>query len=89
MGTTQTFIVKKRFNMKNGEEIKNKEIIENIPNDRICIVCMKNKIDIVIVDCGHICICKSCGRIIMIEGHKTCPMCMTKIIKGFQDIFIY
>ena len=40
-----------------------------------CVICLTNQPNILFCNCGHICICKECGKRIK---NKECPVCKTK-----------
>lgn len=48
--------------------------IENNVEDS-CIVCLDKPRDIVVIPCGHICICSSCVQLV----NNKCPICRMKI----------
>jgi len=50
--------------------------------DNTCSVCMDKPIDTAILECGHVCVCHSCG-----EALTTCPICrqpIARIVKIFK-----
>lgn len=51
--------------------------------DDYCKICMETKIDCVLPDCGHFCLCFKCG-----EQLKECPICrisISKVIKIYKS----
>ena len=63
---------KKIFNKIN----KNLEYLENIKKDtkeEICCICYENKKSYAFINCGHLCICKTCSEKVI-----ACPMCRNK-----------
>lgn len=40
-----------------------------------CVVCLDNPIEIVVLECGHACLCLNCAD----QEIKTCPMCRKKV----------
>jgi hypothetical protein len=47
-----------------------------------CSVCMSERSDSVIVPCGHVCLCLSCGEAVKATddaSKRTCPICRTQI----------
>ena len=52
--------------------LRNKEDLE------ICKICMERKIDCVILDCGHLCICKNCAQYLVCP---ICPICRQHIAR--------
>lgn len=63
------------------QEKKDKIIINKIyENDDIeCIVCMDNPHDVIIVPCGHYCMCLNCASKIKSSSGSSCPMCRGNI----------
>lgn len=75
----------------NGKSVELKEsemINENgeISKD-VCKVCLTNKKNTIIIDCGHIVMCADCAREILKEKDKKCPMCRAEIKHGINDMF--
>ncbi|CAH1250397.1 TSG101 [Branchiostoma lanceolatum] len=47
--------------------------------DRVlCLICMDKKVDSVVYDCGHMCMCFECGQAVL-DAQANCPMCRSKI----------
>ena len=64
-------------------------IIENNENHiKMCVVCLANEIEWVLVPCGHKCVCAKCGPIIR-EKTQKCPICKQKIIGILEKIYDY
>ena len=40
-----------------------------------CVVCMDRDHEVVIVPCGHYCLCGECAQVIEKTSSKKCPMC--------------
>ena len=53
--------------------------MDNDADKEICKVCLNNKINTVLVPCGHRCICEDCGK--SLGASKKCPICRQKIQK--------
>ena len=51
-----------------------KKIFDN--NESECIICMDNACDIVIVPCGHYCMCSECSKRLT---KRECPICRGRI----------
>ena len=49
-----------------------------------CIVCMTNPRDVILLGCGHVCVCAECAAML---PSSRCPMCRT-IIERVQPFFI-
>eukprot|EP01084_Bolivina_argentea_P041290 76184_1 len=75
---------------KDHRIIKDTPVKENSDEEdnKLCIVCLENEKDYVIIPCGHICVCKECKE----ENYDdvddaTCPICrcnIEKIMKTYQ-----
>jgi len=48
-------------------------------DEKACVVCLTNKLNTCILDCGHVCACSAC-----VEALKTCPLCRRDIRKVVQ-----
>jgi hypothetical protein len=57
---------------------------KDTPESLVCKVCMENKIDAVIIDCGHACLCRDCGKKIVTQS---CPICRKKIVRGIKNMY--
>ncbi|KAH7099807.1 hypothetical protein BKA62DRAFT_708873 [Auriculariales sp. MPI-PUGE-AT-0066] len=54
----------------------------------ICVVCQNEDSSIAIIDCGHMCMCKSCSELVM-GSTRECPLCRTRIISDARLLRIY
>lgn len=66
---------------KDVEIIENEEILQNITiyedeQDTECIICFDEDKSVVLVPCGHYCLCVNCADRIRYDN---CPMCRTPI----------
>lgn len=44
-----------------------------------CALCLSEVADIVIIPCGHMCMCTGCSKEMDVNHIKDCPMCRTRI----------
>lgn len=44
----------------------------------MCVVCWDKENDVVIVPCGHFCLCQNCAEVLQKSTQK-CPLCRSKI----------
>lgn len=61
--------------------------IGNEESDNLCIMCMENKIDGIIMPCGHVAACTACLEK-WFEKHKNCPVCrheQSEFLKIYND----
>ena len=73
-GTVQD-ITRNSFGLNYGDGVV---IVEMDDGDRdVCKICLVNKIDTVLVPCGHRCICDSCSK--GLGSRKACPICRKAI----------
>ncbi|KAL0106086.1 hypothetical protein PUN28_016072 [Cardiocondyla obscurior] len=49
----------------------------DLRDDQICVVCKTNAREIILLPCGHVCICEDCSSSIS----DNCPICRTQIIQ--------
>nr|CAD7462771.1 unnamed protein product [Timema tahoe] len=47
----------------------------NLPEYQLCVVCRQNPREMIILPCGHVCVCEDCSEGIA----NLCPVCRTKI----------
>jgi len=45
----------------------------------LCIICQDEEANMVVVDCGHLAMCRSCSDLVM-NSSRECPMCRTRIV---------
>lgn len=43
-------------------------------NDNMCIICFDNKVDAIVLPCGHMCVCSTCLEN-WFKNNQTCPYC--------------
>lgn len=48
--------------------------------DSECLICMENPNEVVLISCGHYCLCHDCATRLMDTG-KSCPLCRSSIIQ--------
>lgn len=48
---------------------------EEIPENQLCTVCRTNPKEVVLLPCGHVCICEDCN----IDIVDQCPVCRAEI----------
>lgn len=57
-------------------------LISNLEDDHSCVICLDNEPTMLIVPCGHACLCIHCGK----QKLSNCPICrgtVTQIIKMY------
>lgn len=61
-----------------------------LPPERqgVCVVCQDEDSCLAIIDCGHLCMCKTCSDLIM-NSTRECPLCRTRIISDARLLRIY
>jgi len=52
--------------------------IENLPDTRVCVVCLGAERQVILLPCGHVCVCAQCADTLISAGH-TCPVCRSAI----------
>ncbi|KAF9511633.1 hypothetical protein BS47DRAFT_1141928 [Hydnum rufescens UP504] len=45
----------------------------------LCVVCQDDEANIVVVDCGHLAMCRGCSDLVM-NSSRECPLCRTRIV---------
>ena len=73
------------------ETVANSDTVQNVQvgqgegdpdayaNERECIVCLVNERNVVLLECGHICVCVDCAEILPIP--RKCPMCRSRVTR--------
>lgn len=49
---------------------------KNLPDDLKCVICFENPKQVIILPCGHVCLCEECSNRILLS----CPMCRKDIV---------
>ncbi|KAK3921935.1 Mitochondrial E3 ubiquitin protein ligase 1 [Frankliniella fusca] len=49
---------------------------EELPDSQLCIVCRENPKEVVLLPCGHVCICEDCSE----DISDLCPVCRAEIL---------
>lgn len=54
---------------------------DNIPvaEDRTCVVCLTNPREVVVLECGHVCLCGDCAQ--ALPSPKKCPVCRSDVAR--------
>jgi len=53
---------------------RNNERNEEIPEHAQCVVCLGAEREVILLNCGHVCVCADCAGEIIRNGHN-CPVC--------------
>ncbi|XP_014244136.1 mitochondrial E3 ubiquitin protein ligase 1-like [Cimex lectularius] len=67
--------VKKRIEEMRKERRKNARRSCELSENEKCVVCKENPKEIIILQCGHVCICEDCSEVIKTQ----CPVCRATI----------
>jgi len=62
----------------NAENEENSE--RNIPEGQTCVVCLGHQREVILMDCGHVCVCADCATEIM-RTRPLCPVCRADIAR--------
>lgn len=76
------FVFIRSFFFISGHDIKLLSSSSDKGNGNICIICMTDPADCVILDCKHMCTCSACSKRLV-----ECPMCRAKV-KGIMKVFL-
>jgi len=63
-----------RSNRSSGEEE------DNVPLNIQCVVCLGAEREVLLQDCGHVCVCADCADELIKAGHS-CPVCRAVIVR--------
>ncbi|KAJ8680038.1 hypothetical protein QAD02_015825 [Eretmocerus hayati] len=56
---------------------------KDLPDEQLCVVCRTNPREIILIPCGHVCLCEDCS----IDIEDNCPVCR-RIIKSRNAAYI-
>ncbi|EEB19160.1 conserved hypothetical protein [Pediculus humanus corporis] len=66
---------RKRLESTRKERRKNVRNTEDLPMDKLCVVCQSNPKEVILLPCGHVCLCEDCSEQIT----NFCPVCKSLI----------
>ena len=49
-----------------------------VPEGQSCVVCLSQQREVILLDCGHVCVCADCATEIM-RTRPQCPVCRSSI----------
>eukprot|EP00088_Acartia_fossae_P006451 TRINITY_DN12964_c0_g1_i3.p1 TRINITY_DN12964_c0_g1~~TRINITY_DN12964_c0_g1_i3.p1 ORF type:complete len:148 (+),score=24.52 TRINITY_DN12964_c0_g1_i3:40-483(+) len=52
---------------------------EEVPQEKRCVVCLTGEKEVIVLDCGHVCMCLNCGHEIMRTRNPKCPICRAPV----------
>lgn len=55
------------------------EILKRQMDDRLCVVCQENPKCVVLLPCGHVCVCTECEHKLRGENEFQCPVCRQRV----------
>ena len=56
---------------------------------RICVACMENEKNVLLLPCKHVCLCKGCTEQIMFGCEQPlCPVCRVPIVETIANLFM-
>uniref|UniRef100_A0A069DSX6 RING-type E3 ubiquitin transferase n=1 Tax=Panstrongylus megistus TaxID=65343 RepID=A0A069DSX6_9HEMI len=67
--------LKRKLDASRKERRQNARTGDEIPENERCVVCRENPKEIIILQCGHVCICEDCSEVITTD----CPVCRSPI----------
>ncbi|XP_023330135.1 uncharacterized protein LOC111702613 [Eurytemora carolleeae] len=51
----------------------------DIPDSLTCVVCLGAEREVILLNCGHVCVCADCGEHLVRDQHN-CPVCRAQIL---------
>ncbi|XP_041348898.1 mitochondrial ubiquitin ligase activator of nfkb 1-like [Gigantopelta aegis] len=98
ISTGLTFYLIWKFTKKYMEHKRNRRIFDEIrattrtafesdaaeADSSMCIICLSHPRDVIVLDCGHVCMCSNCAQIL--PEPKRCPMCRIDV-KRFVPLY--
>lgn len=52
-----------------------------------CVVCHKNKRNVLLMPCRHLCLCQECKRVVEADRFDTCPLCRSSVA-SYENVFL-
>ena len=72
-------IIRERNSTQEGHDSNNVPA-ENLPESQTCVVCLGQQREVILLECGHVCVCADCASEIM-RTNPTCPVCRASIVR--------
>lgn len=60
---------------KSRKERRSKQRVETLTDEQRCVVCVNNPKEVIVLPCGHVCLCEDCA----VEIKSACPVCRGNI----------
>lgn len=76
-----------KHNISNNEK-ECDELQMNLDESNLCKICYINKINIVMIPCGHIACCSGCINLSFKNNHKSCPVCRGSVANLVNIYFV-
>jgi len=57
-----------------------RETGDNVPETITCVVCLGAEREVILLDCGHVCVCADCADELLRAG-QSCPVCRAAIVR--------
>ena len=52
-----------------------------VPESLQCVVCLTGEREVILLDCGHVCVCADCAeQLLSLPANPTCPVCRAPIL---------
>ncbi|KAK2727209.1 hypothetical protein QYM36_007891 [Artemia franciscana] len=66
---------KNRLRQLHESVIRDRGSVETTREDQLCVVCLTNPKEVILLPCGHVCTCLDCG----IRIRESCPVCRARV----------
>jgi hypothetical protein len=63
------------------------ELIDDLPGEKMCVICMAAPVTTCFIPCGHVVCCNKCGKKLEAMKERRCPVCRGDVTK-LQPIFL-
>ena len=63
-----------------ADATRDEAVDQNLPEGRSCVVCLGQQREVILLDCGHVCVCADCATEIM-RTRPLCPVCRASIAR--------
>ena len=62
---------------------KCKQVRAKEDDDKLCVVCMENPKNQILIPCGHVCVCEACAK----DIGDACPLCRKEVKVKYAAYF--
>jgi len=82
---SQILLEKQQQQEKKMQELKRAK--EELEESKLCTFCLERSVAIILLPCGHACLCKECAKLLGTKTLVNCPICRVPITH-YHDVYV-